>query len=727
MTFRANDVQRLFQVGLDVARGFQSSVFLGSGRKFGKSTVLRQVYDRLLHEQEKVIPFLYSVPKSLKSLELFSRNYFQQTFLQFLAFNRREARLMMNPGLDASQMLQLAYESRYAWLVDSVRQFHSLFKNKDLIGLTKLLVSFPEHVALNSGLHAFVLIDDFHHLDQLTPPDELAILKSQFLLALESRRAPYLLAGTPRPTFRHLYSRGELTSFLEPIFLDRLEFAEAALLFEVHCRDHDVSWDSGMSSLVVEQLDKNPYYLHLLARAARHDAEGLRSSKRFAELYLQELTQGSLHQYFSGLLQEVFGDPGQFVRALELLKVTSRISTPCPVQQFREEQKDSKPDCLDQTLRSLDEAGLIDFQNGIVTSLPDPVLYDWVGWNVEHRLRGRSLVQAKFELTSELLRRFQQSAENREQSKVLDQIKDTLQHMDQQVISRLLLDYGEYHSFSGERSSEGYASQPQKEQSIQLPQLLSVEIRPVLTPRGNHFSSRVLLARGYEGRTFASSREVAWLVAYYPDSEGLGLDEITRFHENALLTVHEEILPRTHYWLIAKEKFNQAALSYARESMIYTSNINQLNQLTQQVCGKGKGALGSLASSAKDSYEVSIPMSGDSEMVAVRVLEQVAESLDMEEKARNQIRMALLEACIHLKENYSAQADRIHLIFSPQPSRLDVHLKVEVASSQFQALPDPFGTQILKTLLDDVLFSETSQGVELILSKYLPTPKSETA
>src|SRR5207344_2862751 len=109
-------------------------------------------------------------------------------------------------------------------------------------------------------------------------------------------------------------------------------------------------------------------------------------------------------------------------------------------------------------------------------------------------------------------------------------------------------------------------------------------------------------------------------------------------------------LPQTHYWLIAKEKFNQAALSYARESKIYTSNVPQLTQLTQRVSGKGKGVLEPLETPGRDSYEMSIPMSSGSEMVAVRALEQIAEGLEMAEKSKSQFRMALLEACIHLKE-----------------------------------------------------------------------------
>ena len=113
------------------------------------------------------------------------------------------------------------------------------------------------------------------------------------------------------------------------------------------------------------------------------------------------------------------------------------------------------------------------------------------------------------------------------------------------MIPRLLLDYGEFHSISGDRFDKTYVPQVDKEQTVQLPQLLSVEIRSVITPRGDPHSNQVLLARGYEGRTFSSSREVAWLVGYCPTGESLGLDEITRFFEVAHLIELEESLPQS--------------------------------------------------------------------------------------------------------------------------------------------------------------------------------------
>ena len=261
--------------------------------------------------------------------------------------------------------------------------------------------------------------------------------------------------------------------------------------------------------------------------------------------------------------------------------------------------------------------------------------------------------------------------------------------MDQQTIPRSLLDYGEYHSSSDDRLDQEFALQAENEQNFQLPQLLSVDIRYMITPRGDHPMNQVLLARGYEGRVFTSSGEIAWLVGYCQTSESLGLDEMTRFHELARLIEQEENLPQTHFWLIAKEKFNQAALSYARESKIYTSNVNQLNQLKQRVRGQGKGVSEPLVTSGSDSYEMSIPMSGGSEMVAVRALEQVAEGLEMAEKSKSQLRMALLEACIHLKENFAVQSDKIHFIFLPQPTRLDVHVRVDVHTIQSHGFARP--------------------------------------
>ena len=70
---RRAEVRQLFHAGLDVARGLQSSCFLSGERKSGKTEVLKRAYQRLFWEQDAVIPFFASLPKSIPSVEAFCR------------------------------------------------------------------------------------------------------------------------------------------------------------------------------------------------------------------------------------------------------------------------------------------------------------------------------------------------------------------------------------------------------------------------------------------------------------------------------------------------------------------------------------------------------------------------------------------------------------------------------------------------------------------------------
>src|SRR5215510_4411227 len=91
---RQAEVQQLFHAGLDVTRGLQSSCFLSGRRKSGKTEILKRAYKRLFWEQEAVIPFFSSLPKSIPSAEAFCREYFLTCALQCIGFLRKDARLV---------------------------------------------------------------------------------------------------------------------------------------------------------------------------------------------------------------------------------------------------------------------------------------------------------------------------------------------------------------------------------------------------------------------------------------------------------------------------------------------------------------------------------------------------------------------------------------------------------------------------------------------------------
>ena len=209
----------MFHAGLDVARGLQSSCFLSGQRKSGKTEILKRVYQRLFWEQEAVIPFFASLPKSIPSAEVFCREYFLTSALQCIGFLKKDARLVASEKHDLNQIVQLAYESKLSWLTDAIDHFHQFTKNKDLQALAHLSILFPASIASRTGMQAFVFVDDFHHLASVASSDERLLLTADFLRALESRQAPLCLAGASKPLFQSLFRTAELPGCVEVISL----------------------------------------------------------------------------------------------------------------------------------------------------------------------------------------------------------------------------------------------------------------------------------------------------------------------------------------------------------------------------------------------------------------------------------------------------------------------------------------------------------------------------
>ena len=127
-------------------------------------------------------------------------------------------------------------------------------------------------------------------------------------------------------------------------------------------------------------------------------------------------------------------------------------------------------------------------------------------------------------------------------------------------------------------------------------------------------------------------------------------------------------------------------------------------------------------------YEMVIPMSTDTELVAVRALEQIAESVEFNEKSKGQMRMALMEACINAKENLTSEGGKIHLNFQTALDRLVIQMFVEAKPSPQLLKKDAtqgWSVKMLRTLMDDVRVSHTARGFELVMIKYSQNIRKE--
>jgi hypothetical protein len=225
----------------------------------------------------------------------------------------------------------------------------------------------------------------------------------------------------------------------------------------------------------------------------------------------------------------------------------------------------------------------------------------------------------------------------------------------------------------------------------------------------------LVLARGFERGVYSDDTETAWLAGSVAGA--VGLNEVQRFHRRCEAIKRQEGFKRAQFWLVAEEKFNQAAMSFAESEGLFTSSLEQLRMLAQEILTREDAIPEPEDRREPDDYEITIPKSADSELVAVRTFEQIAEGIDFNEKAKGQVRMALMEACINVKEAFAGDTGKIHLGFRVAEDLVSVRLRPEGGIGAETDLVKAWGMKMLRTLMDEVKLHRTAQGFELVMVK----------
>ncbi len=129
-----------------------------------------------------------------------------------------------------------------------------------------------------------------------------------------------------------------------------------------------------------------------------------------------------------------------------------------------------------------------------------------------------------------------------------------------------------------------------------------------------------------------------------------------------------------------------------------------------------------------------IPMGADTELIAAHTVEQIARRVSFGPEAVNQIKTALIEACINAAEHSLSPDRKIYQRFRVENDKLVVTVAsrgVVPASlagrngQQGDAGDDKddgrrgWGLKLIQTLMDEVEFERVDDGTQLRMVKYL--------
>jgi serine/threonine-protein kinase RsbW len=136
-------------------------------------------------------------------------------------------------------------------------------------------------------------------------------------------------------------------------------------------------------------------------------------------------------------------------------------------------------------------------------------------------------------------------------------------------------------------------------------------------------------------------------------------------------------------------------------------------------------------------YELTIPMLHDAELVAGRTTEEITRLIGFPERAVEQVRMAVIEACLNAAEHSQSPDRHIYLSFIYDADKLlivvrdfgkgfdplevrkpDIHEKIGAMNK------GGWGLYLIRRLMDEVVFEQVSTGTCIRMTKRrIPGPE----
>jgi len=128
-------------------------------------------------------------------------------------------------------------------------------------------------------------------------------------------------------------------------------------------------------------------------------------------------------------------------------------------------------------------------------------------------------------------------------------------------------------------------------------------------------------------------------------------------------------------------------------------------------------------------FDMEIPMVTETELVAARAVEQVAENMNFAADEVGRIRMAIVEACINAFEHSGRRGGKVHLRFTSTGSSLLVRVenrgikiapgKIVPVSAKRGMTKRGWGLSLIRELMDEVEFEPRDDGVSLVMVKHM--------
>ena len=698
----------------------------------GVSELLRQAYDELFQRRDDVIPVYFALTRG-ETTAVSAAIEFLNTFVrQYVAYRRDEPSLC-DASLTLNDLVQLALPADLEWIERLVEAYNRERFSNDDRAFVRFCLSAPQRAPSRSG-RVFVMLDGAQMAESLDGKENLAV---EMLRVFCRSNLPFAMAGLRRQLLEVANRANCNFEFIDTLRLSKLAEEDARRLVEHVAHRQRVTINEETRDLLVQQFECSPFFITALLQAARERNISLDTYLDCERLYTDELMGGRIQRYFASLMEDIAPD-------LEERRSLIRVLSEADVGEGRRASFESwrrrlniDAQQLEKILHGLHVQEFINWDGTSIQAGGGPG--SWRDY-LKTRLRmdildqPRALVVA--DTIAEALKRAPHTMERHYRRMATLGWRDLLTRFDSQRVPQTLFHYGQFSkSYKGVAPEEVIAGLEAETELIRLPQVVHVAGCEAFTAEIEMGEpERCFVAHAFEGAVYTDANQIVWLVGDIESKLEVGREVTQTWLDHLEQLARKSGFARTQIWLISREGFTEDALKLINQSSAYSSSRRQVELLTSLIGGSSSAAK---STAPPDEFEMILPMGEDNELLAANTVEQIARRLNFQPEAINQIKHAIVEACINATEHSLSPDRKIYQRFRVESDKLVVTISsrgvvpsnLAAQNGQLGALPGVeneaaqerrgWGLKLIRSLMDEVEFERIDEGTSLRMTKYL--------
>jgi serine/threonine-protein kinase RsbW len=684
----------------------------------GTTELLCQIYDQLFYENGNVIPIYFSLNYNHKTVEQIAGNFLQVFLSQVVAFRRNDANMLLSAP-DICEVAEKAIPSDGVWLDRLIAGCETESKLEDVFGYVRNCLSSPLR-ADAYGVKTLVMIDNLHLSENLN--DDISLIEE--LKEIFSRaKTPYVFAGKRRYLLQVSQSGNTKLQNCQVLNLQELARLDAASKSKVKINEQG-------SDLLIRQFSGKPLFIEAVFAAAYSKKKDLDSFQKIEQVYTDALFGGRIGKIYDTVFNEVTPNleiQRQIIGLLFDSLTNENHKSSIDVWQRRINLNNNE---FQRLMKALHTHEVIRLTASMVEVTGENLS---LSAYIKSRFRLEILAEPRVLVVSDILAESLKNAPKMmsdfyRNSSALG-LRELLSHFNCQEVPKILFDYAEFKEKLKGKPLNEVANDLKSAELFKLPQMIFNATCAAFYPPIKQFSDdeRCTVSLGFEQGNYISENEIVWLVAEV-DSKLEATNELAEFWCDRLEMVALMCgFEKYKLWLITPEGFSPEAFEILAQRRAFSSSRKQLELLVSllKVENVVKPRL------KANEYEMIVPMGDDTELIAANAIEEIAKRHNFQPKAINQIKTALVEACINASEHshspdgkiyqkFTVEDDKIIITISNRGVKIPANKALEITSQIEKGEGRRgWGLKLMKTLMDEVKFEQVDDGTSISMTKYL--------